>query len=84
MGDDHNINMGYLVTLVAALSSGGVMSTLIPRNTTVPCNKQHEYTTHVDDQQQVMIRVFEVGRSNRLRGASEGRPSRVTHPLILT
>ena len=22
------------------MSSGGVMSTLIPRNTTVPCNKQ--------------------------------------------
>jgi L1 cell adhesion molecule like protein len=51
---------------------GGVMSKVIERNTTIPCNKSQIYTTDADRQTQIEIVVFEgertMTRDNNLLG----------------
>jgi len=44
-------------------SSGGVMTTILPRNTPLPAHKVHHFTTNADDQTSVTIKVFEGERS---------------------
>ena len=78
LSGDTSEQIGACVLLdVAPLSlgietAGGVMTVLIPRNTTIPTKKSQIFTTYADNQPGVLIQVFEgerqMTRDNNLLG----------------
>jgi L1 cell adhesion molecule like protein len=66
----HHGNLGDQILLVdvsplslGVETAGGAMSVLIPRNTTIPCLKTNVFSTYRDNQESVLVSIFEGERA---------------------
>lgn len=77
-GDKSEVLKGLALLEVAPLSlgvsvAGGIMSTAIKRNTTIPVTRVHSFYTSVDNQQSMELKIYEgervMDKDNRLVGS---------------
>ncbi|PNX60913.1 heat shock cognate 70 kDa protein 2-like, partial [Trifolium pratense] len=72
--DDHLL-LDVIPLSLGLETAGGVMSTLIPRNATIPTRREKIFSTHLDNQSGVLIKVYEgergMTKDNNLLGTFE-------------